>query len=381
MDKIRIGFISLANPLDKRPWSGTLFKLYENLKTEDTDVFWIPVTETLFIKLISKSLRLIAKIFGKRVIPVLLKVNAVLYSKTIDILEVEKVDVLFVPIGSPFIYNLNTSKPIITMSDANPHALYDYYDDYKNLWSFNKKQGNHIEKVALERSVKIIYSSDWVKNDTIDYYKIPKEKIIVIELGANINNKDVDLISIKKEKSDTLHLLFSGVDWVRKGGDIAVDTCSLLNEIGIKSIISIIGIREIPDSCIGKEYVNFIGFLNKNVQSEYDKFISIIQQSDILLLPTKAECAGIVFAEASAFGIPSFTYDTGGTSNYIENGVNGYRLSLNCTAIDFANKIQRTIETNELELLKKGCFFMYRNKLNWDIWKQKTNKVIKEILN
>ena len=53
-----------------------------------------------------------------------------------------------------------------------------------------------------------------------------------------------------------------------------------------------------------------------------------MSSSDILLLPTQAECAGIVFVEASAYSMPIFTHDTGGISNYVINGINGYRLPL-----------------------------------------------------
>lgn len=34
----------------------------------------------------------------------------------------------------------------------------------------------------------------------------------------------------------------------------------------------------------------------------------------LLLLPTRAECAGIVFNEASAYGVPILLTDTGGVS-------------------------------------------------------------------
>lgn len=45
---------------------------------------------------------------------------------------------------------------------------------------------------------------------------------------------------------------------------------------------------------------------------------------NFLLLPTIAECAGIVFAEASGYGIPSITYDTGGVGTYVIDGINGF---------------------------------------------------------
>ena len=58
--------------------------------------------------------------------------------------------------------------------------------------------------------------------------------------------------------------------------------------------------------------MDYVGFLNKNIPEQYQKLITIMGRCNLFLLPTKAECAGIVLCEASAFGLPIFTFDTGG---------------------------------------------------------------------
>ena len=69
------------------------------------------------------------------------------------------------------------------------------------------------------------------------------DKISVLEFGANITTQSYN----KSQKKDqALHILFLGVDWQRKGGDIAIETCKILNAQGIKSIIHIIGPVETP---------------------------------------------------------------------------------------------------------------------------------------
>ena len=78
-----------------------------------------------------------------------------------------------------------------------------------------------------------------------------------------------------------------GIDWQRKGGDIAIETCRILNNQGIKSMIHIIGPVEVPESCKNIPYIEFIGFLNKNNQCDYERIIQYMSSSDILLLPTK----------------------------------------------------------------------------------------------
>lgn len=43
---------------------------------------------------------------------------------------------------------------------------------------------------------------------------------------------------------------------------------------------------------------------------------------------TRAECHGIVNCEACAFGLPIFSYATGGVPSYVINDFNGFAFSL-----------------------------------------------------
>jgi glycosyltransferase involved in cell wall biosynthesis len=52
-----------------------------------------------------------------------------------------------------------------------------------------------------------------------------------------------------------------------------------------------------------------------------------------------AEAAGIVFCEASAFGLLSLSYSTGGVPDYVANGVNGACLSAGSSSEDVANAV------------------------------------------
>ena len=126
-------------------------------------------------------------------------------------------------------------------------------------------------------------------------------------------------------------------------------------------------------------YVDFIGFLNKNKEEEYRKFIQIISSSDIFILPTKAECAGIVFAEASAYGLPIFTYDTGGVGNYVINEINGYRLPLKCNANEFSEQIKDCVTTKKLDQMHKTAVILYKERLNWDRWSTCFKSIIENI--
>ncbi|MCV5127117.1 glycosyltransferase, partial [Escherichia coli] len=57
-----------------------------------------------------------------------------------------------------------------------------------------------------------------------------------------------------------------------------------------------------PNQEILPAWVELIDKINKNNVEEYQKFIDVLSNADILLLPTIAECYGMVFCEAAAYG-------------------------------------------------------------------------------
>ncbi len=127
------------------------------------------------------------------------------------------------------------------------------------------------------------------------------------------------------------------------------------------------------------DYVINHGFLNKNDALQYQEYINIIKKSHIFLLPTKAECAGIVFSEASAYGLPIFTYNTGGIGDYVKDGVNGYKLPLGSPGENFANIIDRCIKRNELKHLLEGGIELFKTDLSWNAWSEKFKSMLVDV--
>jgi glycosyltransferase involved in cell wall biosynthesis len=121
--------------------------------------------------------------------------------------------------------------------------------------------------------------------------------------------------------------------------------------------------------------------MNKNIHDQYEKYISILKKSHIFLLPTKAECSAIVFCEASAFGIPILTYLTGGLDDYVVDGVNGYKLHLGASSMEFADTIQHCIENNELVKLSSGGKRLYAERLSWKAWSQRFKDLMQDTFN
>ena len=339
------------------------------------EVTWIPIYRTSMYNYYEKLVRLLNKFNSKQIDITHSTIGAKLQSDSIKMDLVEKCDILFAPFCSEALYSLNTTKPIIYLSDATFAAMAGYY--FKGLSKRSVAQGNKIEQTALEKSAAVILSSEWAKRSAVNDYHQNPEKVHVIEFGANIDDKDI----IEKQYSYSGHLdiLFLGVDWKRKGGQLAVDTCKWLNENGVPSTIHIVGISELDESTKSLPYVDYVGFLNKNVPEEYNKLVEVIEKCQLMLLPTVAECAGIAFCEASAYGLPVFSHITGGTQNYVFDGKNGYLLPLGSSPSDFGKKIKGCLESGELEHISKTAKDVYCERLNWKIWREKVKSVIAQI--
>lgn len=140
---------------------------------------------------------------------------------------------------------------------------------------------------------------------------------------------------------------------------------------------------EIPENdkkIVNPEVVITYGFLNQNDVDGMKLLNKLYRLADFFLLPTKAECAGIVYGEASAYSVPIITYDTGGVGDYVINGKNGYRLPPTATAEDFAKKILSIVQNPlEWDSLQKNTRNIYEEDLNWSVFGKKLWNVIESL--
>lgn len=365
-----IGFVSYENPFtDRRAWSGSIFKLREAIEQSDFTVKWVTITPPRYLqKIISSFLKFR---YGTDLHHPLLNRLKANYT---DWAKAEECDILFFPGGAQIMKYAPKKFPYIYFADANFHQMIDYY--WHNLNPRLISLAEDEERYAIQNASYVIRSSEWSSDEAIKFYNADPEKCSVIEFGANLDDKDI--IKTEPYRSGVLNLLFSGVEWERKGGDIAVNATRVLREkYNLDTILTIVGIQSLPEKYRELPYVKNLGFLNKNNPSDYQKYIDTIRQSHLLLLPTKAECSAIVFCEAAAFGLPVFTHDTGGVGNYVINGTNGYRLPLGSTPEDFATQIFKSVSSDEFNKLHDGALQMYALNLNWNSWSNKFNSIIR----
>ena len=227
-----------------------------------------------------------------------------------------------------------------------------------------------MDKLAFEKAAHCLLASEWNKRSAMEDYSISPDKITVALCGANMDV--VPAVNELKPYTDPVyHLLFLGVEWERKGGEIALEAFRQLRSRGIQTHLHIIGC--VPPHDLGTEKgITIIPFLNKNDEADFRRLQQIFLQTAVLFLPTRAECAGVVFSEASAYGIPSITTDTGGVRTYVEDGVNGYALPIQAGSTDYADILEKILhDPAQLDKLRASSRKRYEEKQNWHLWGEK----------
>lgn len=365
------------DPADKRSWSGIYYYMAQALRKYCGSVSFLgPVYQpqsTMRQKMFNKC----SQIFSNKKynydhgISLAKKYGKVFSQK----LSQQSFDYIFAPAASAEIAFLNTDIPIIYSSDTTFSLLNEYYPYLSNLLSRSIREGNLIESRAIHESNYLLYPSQWAADSAVRDYKCDPAKVHVIPYGANIDQVPPLEMILDERQNDLCRLLFLAVDWERKGGEIAFETLLELQRAGVPSELIICGC--VPPKEISHKSITVIPYLNKNDPVQSKQLEDLLLKSSFLLLPTRQECYGIVFCEASAYGLPSISTATGGVP--IENGVNGFLLPPEARGAAYAGLIWEIFADKErYRKLVVSSRERYDAVLNWDAWGSSAEGILKE---
>ena len=294
-----------------------------------------------------------------------------------------KPDVILCPENSIPLAHLECKQPMVLWTDAPLSASVNFYPWLSNL---TKETTDHLyamEKLALERCELVIFLSDWAAKTSIETYGIDPAKVAVVPWGANLetkhDNEDIHNI-VEAKNNECCKLLFIGVDWMRKGGDIAFKIAEELNSRGIDTELSVVGcepetVEPLPS------YVKNLGFIPKHTREGINKINKLFTESHFLVLPSRVDFSPHVFCEANSFGLPCIGTQVGGIPTLIKHGLNGQTFSLSASISEYCNYIARLMDNyNDYKKLSYSSFNEYQSRLNWSVAGHTVKKVIQGFL-
>ena len=269
--------------------------------------------------------------------------------------------------------------PIVYLGDITFELLIDNYPNFTNLIKLNLWEANIIERKTYNNAEALVFSSEWAINSAKNFYGIPDYKNILIPYGANMDVIPKREEVINKKIEDKVKILFLGVDWIRKGGDIVYNAFIELLNNDVKAELLVVGCTP-PDS-YKHENIKVIPFLNKNKEDDFKVLYKILLDTNFLFVPSRSDCTPIAFCEANAFGIPVITSDVGGITSVIKNEINGYTFPLSTDPKKYADIItsfyKKITNYNELVISSRNY---YESNLNWDQWGKSMDQLFDNLI-
>ena len=259
--------------------------------------------------------------------------------------------------------------PTFMVTDAPWLAWKKTYEEFDSMPLLGPRFAR-LEAAAAERYTGLIFSSDWAVDEAQRLYDAPREKLHSIPLGA-IWTPDVGADELSRiidlRPADRLDLLYVGKDWERKGGPLAVDIARELRASGVPGVtLHVVGCS--PDIApADRGFVRLHGFLNVRVPEESKRLKGLFLQSHFLVVPTRAECFGVVFAEAQAFGLPPVSRAVQALPSIVVDGVTGILEPADAPASAYTRRLLALIRDKALyRAMARAARSQFEQKLTWE---------------
>jgi glycosyltransferase involved in cell wall biosynthesis len=278
---------------------------------------------------------------------------------------------------------VDAGRPMAVWTDATFANIVNYYPNFKNLSARTIRNGHAGEKDLLDRCDLVLFSCQWAIDSAIKDYGCDPGKLRLLSFGANVPDtrtvEDIEMLTAAKPASP-VKLLLIGVHWERKGADIAVGVAEELHKRGVAVELTIAGCHPTEGTTL-PPYVKLLGFVSKSTPEGVARIERLFAEAHFFIVPSRADCTPIVFCEAASFGLPVITRDTGGIASVVTNNVNGICFDEQAPEKDYAEYIQRVMDTpGEYHRLALASFNEYKTRLNWGVAGRRLEHMLGELV-
>jgi glycosyltransferase involved in cell wall biosynthesis len=361
---LRIAVASVFDPRDERSWSGCSSYLLRALEAQGASIDVLGPLDTPE-RLTDKIKRKVYPRLGRNYLSTIMPAMLASFARqTEERLAQSHADCVLSLDAMP-IASANIDRPLFYFWDCTFEGNLEY-PWFAALSPECIRSGHAMERAALSKVRSAFFSSNWALNSAQRTYGVNPDKLRLVPLAANLDpmfsHSEAERL-VDARATEKVELLFLGVDWLRKGGDLALEVASLLNFRGLPARLTVAGVdppQPIPS------FVDAHGFLNKSDAAQHDRLRQLITRSHFLIVPSLAESFGCVFAEANAFAVPSVSRRVGGIDSVLHAGVNGQLFAPADPASKYADYIECVIRTpGRYRELALAAFADFNARLTW----------------
>lgn len=265
---------------------------------------------------------------------------------------------------------LKTDRPITVWTDSLYGGLFDYYQTFTGLCRRTQRDLQEMDRAAVKNCARLIFASDWAARRAMELYGASPEQVKVVPYGANLTSgfsrAEAEKLVAEKPFNGTCRLLFTGVEWKRKGGDTAIKAAEILDAQGIRIELTFLGTDPAKHMNHVPDFVKSAGFLSLSKPNERAKMERLYREAHFLIQPCRAECFGHIFPEANSFALPAIASNTGGIPTAVHEGINGYCVDAE-NAPAYAERIGKLFDNpEEYRVLAMKGFDDYNARLSWE---------------
>jgi glycosyltransferase involved in cell wall biosynthesis len=254
----------------------------------------------------------------------------------------------------------------VVWADTSFLQACDYYPDIAKQSGRFKSRSKAVERQLMRSVGTHVFSNDWAKRFHLSVEGLGHGSIDCIHYGPNLERslEDADVRRLwGKKPKQAFRLLFSGVNFRRKGGDLLVDSCDILIARGLKLHVDAVGCS-FPDTYL-RPYITNHGFLDRRISRHDELYDSLWRQAHLCILPTRADCLPQVLLEACFYGIPAVATDTGGVGDAIIHGRSGKLVPPQAGSSVWADNVHSILSDNNLREYGIAAREIYNERFNW----------------
>jgi hypothetical protein len=188
---------------------------------------------------------------------------------------------------------LKTDRPIAIWTDSLYGGLFDYYQTFTGLCRRTQRDLQKLDRAAVKNCARLIFASDWAARRAMELYGASPEQVKVVPYGANLTSEfsraDAEKLVAEKPVDGICRLLFTGVEWKRKGGDTAIKAVEILNAQGLRTEITFLGTDPAKHMQTVPAFAKSAGFLSLSKPDERAKMEQLYREAHFLIQPCRAE--------------------------------------------------------------------------------------------